>query len=314
MFIKSEGIIENNNSKYKNNIKIKNIVVNTFNFIFEEIIEKLFLICAFISIICVLAITVFIFIKGVPAIFKIGIFDFIFGSVWNPSKNIFGIFPMIIGSFAVTLISIIIGMPIGVMTAIFISKYSSKNMSKIINPAIELLSGIPSVIYGFFGVVVIVPIIINTFGGAGNSLIAASIILGIMILPTIISTAKTSLNAVPKEYEEGSIALGATKEQTIFNVILIAAKSGIISGIVLGIGRAVGETMAVILVAGNSAVIPKTITEPVRTLTANISLEMGYASGLHQEALFATGVILFIFIMILNIAINVFSNKAGEFK
>lgn len=314
MFIKSERIIENNNSKYKNNIKIKNIVVNTFNFIFEEILEKLFLICAFISIICVLAITVFIFIKGVPAIFKIGIFDFIFGSVWNPSKNIFGIFPMIIGSLAVTLISIIIGMPIGIMTAIFISKYSSKNMSKIINPAIELLSGIPSVIYGFFGVVVIVPIISNTFGGAGNSLIAASIILGIMILPTIISTAKTSLNAVPKEYEEGSIALGATKEQTIFNVILIAAKSGIISGIVLGIGRAVGETMAVILVAGNSAVIPKTITEPVRTLTANISLEMGYASGLHQEALFATGVILFIFIMILNIAINVFSNKAGEFK
>lgn len=278
----------------------------------EKIMQIIFILCACVSIICVFAITLFILIKGTPAIFKIGVSEFLLGQKWLP-ETYYGIFTMIIGSIYSTIGAIIIGVPIGLLTAVFLSDIADKRFKTIIHPAIQLLSGIPSVVYGFFGLVCIVPAIDKLFGGkgAGSSLLAACIILGIMILPTIISTAETALNAVPKSYKEGALALCATEMQAVFKVKLLAAKSGILSGVILGIGRAVGETMAVTLVAGNSTIIPTSITDPIRTLTANIALEMGYASGLHQEALFATGVVLFIFIMILNLVLNKITNKAG---
>lgn len=280
--------------------------------IIEMIMHTIFMLCACVSIICVFAITVFIVLNGMPAIFEIGIFDFLLGRKWLP-ESYYGIFPMIIASLYSTLGAIIIGVPIGLLTAVFLSDISNKKLKSIIHPAIQLLAGIPSVVYGFFGLVFIVPIINNLFGGkgAGNSLLAVSIILGIIILPTIISTAETALNAVPKSYKDGALALGATEMQAIFKVKLVAAKSGILSGVILGIGRAIGETMAVTLVAGNSPIIPKSLTDPIRTLTGNIAIEMGYASGLHQEALFATGVILFVFIMILNLILNKVTLKVG---
>lgn len=305
----------NNENKDKDNyIGSKGLNKKSINFknIVEKIVEKLFLLSAFVAVVCVFAITLFIFVKGFPAILEIGFSDFIFGTQWLPSKKIFGIFPMIIASVSVTFGAILIGVPIGIFTAIFISEYAPPKVVKFVNPAVELLAGIPSVVYGFFGVIIIVPFISSTLGGPGNSLLAAAIILGIMILPTIISITKTTLNSIPKEYKEGSIALGASKEQTILKVLLPAGKSGILSAIVLGIGRAIGETMAVILIAGNSAIIPKSVLDPVRTLTANISLEMGYAVGLHQQALFATGVILFVFIMMLNFILTFLSNRTGE--
>lgn len=277
----------------------------------EIISEKFFFFCALMAVICVAVITLFIFKMGLPAIAKIGIPEFILGQKWMPDAEIFGILPMIIGSIYATLGAIIIGVPIGIMTSVFMCEFAPPSIYKIMNPAVELLAGIPSVVYGFFGLVVIVPMIDDVFGGrgAGNSLLAACIILGIMILPTIITTTNTALSAVPRKYKEGSFALGATHIRTIFSVMIPAARSGICSGVVLGIGRAIGETMAVILVAGNSTIIPSAITDPVRTLTANIAIEMGYAYGLHQEALFATGVILFIFIMILNILLHKLQNR-----
>ncbi len=276
----------------------------------EIIMKNIFTFCACVSILCVFAITVFILVKGTPAIMEIGIVEFLLGKKWLP-ESYFGIFTMIVGSIYATIGAIIIGVPIGLLTAIFLSDLSNNKVKNIIRPAIQLLAGIPSVVYGFFGLVCIVPAINELFGGrgAGNSLLAVCIILGIMILPTIISTAETALNAVPKSYKEGALALGATEMQAIFKVKLIAGKSGILSGVILGIGRAIGETMAVVLVAGNSTIIATSLTDPVRTLTANIALEMSYASGLHQEALFATGVILFIFIMILNLVLNKITNK-----
>ncbi|WP_432667595.1 phosphate ABC transporter permease subunit PstC [Wukongibacter baidiensis] len=280
--------------------------------IFEGIIEKLFLICACVAILSVVIITLFIFIKGGPAIFKIGLVDFLFGKEWMPEADIFGIFPMIVASIYATLGAIILGVPIGILTAVFLAEIAPDWLAKIIRPAVELLAGIPSVVYGFFGLVVIVPIIDDVWGGGGNSLLAAIIILSIMILPTVVNISETSIRAVPKEYKQGSLALGASHIQTIFKVIIPAAKSGILAAVVLGIGRAIGETMAVILVAGNTSLIPSSLLDRVRPMTANIAIEMGYAFGLHQEALFATGVILFIFIMILNIFLNVVTHKAGE--
>lgn len=278
----------------------------------EKLVEKFFFFCATMSVLSVIVITFFIFIKGSPAIFKIGLFDFIFGTQWSPEAEIFGLMPMILGSIYATGGAIIIGVPIGVFTAVFIAELAPEWVVKIVRPSVELLAGIPSVVYGFFGLIVIVPLISKNLGGPGNSLLAVCIILGIMILPTIISISETSIRAVPKEYKEGSLAMGASHIQTIFKVILPAAKSGITAGIVLGIGRAIGETMAVILISGNAAIIPKSILKPIRTLTANIALEMGYAFGLAEEALFATGVILFIFIMLLNIILNVLTHKVGE--
>lgn len=278
----------------------------------EQIMQCIFTFCACISIICVFAITIFILLSGVPAIFKIGIKNFILGQQWLP-ETYFGIFPMIVASIYSTIGALIIGIPIGILTAVFLSDIANKKLKAFIHPAIQLLAGIPSVVYGFFGVVFIVPIIDKFFGGkgGGSSLLGACIILGIMILPTIISTAETALNAVPQSYKNGALALGATEMQSIFKVKLVAAKSGVLSGIILGLGRAVGEAMAVSLVAGNAPIIPKSLTDPVRTLTSNIALEMGYASGLHQEALFATGVILFIFIMALNFIFNRVTKKVG---
>lgn len=284
------------------------------NKIIEILWEKIFLICASVTIFFVFAITVFIFYRGTPAIFEIGFFDFVFGPRWKPSGEIYGILPMIMGSIYGTIGAIIIGVPIGIFTAAFMAEVAPRWLYVIIKPAVELLAGIPSVVYGFFGLIVIVPFISNTFGGAGNSLLAVSIILGIMILPTVISISETSIRAVPKSYKEGSLAVGASHIQTIFKVILPAARSGILAAVILGIGRAIGETMAVILVAGNTALIPKSVLDPMRTMTANIAMEMNYAFGLHMDALFGTGVILFIFIMTLNLILNLCIRRVGDNK
>mgnify|MGYP002516887324 FL=1 len=275
-----------------------------FNKIRETFMHIVFLISACISIIAVALICVFLFANGIPAIHEIGFFNFIGGKVWKPTNNIYGIFPMIIGSIYATAGAIIIGVPAGIFTAVFLSSFCPKKLYRILKPLVDLLAGIPSVVYGFFGLMVIVPFIRNTFGGSGTSLLAASIILGIMILPTIISVSEASLRAVPRSYYEGSLALGATHERSVFRTILPAAKSGVLSGVILGIGRAVGETMAVIMVAGNQAVIPSSLIKGMRTLTANIVLEMGYAADLHRRALIATAVVLFVFILIINMSFS----------
>lgn len=278
----------------------------------EKIVEAIFLGCAFVAVISVATITLYILVNGSPAIYKIGFFNFIFGTDWEPGANRFGILPMILGSIYATLGAIVIGVVIGIFTAIFLAEVAPAWIVRILKPAVELLAGIPSVVYGFFGLVVIVPFISKYLGGPGNSLLAVIIILSIMILPTIISISETSIRAVPSSYKEGSLALGASHIQTIFRVLLPAARSGIMTGVVLGTGRAIGETMAIIMVAGNTPLIPGSLLDTVRTLTINIVLEMGYAFGLHREALFATGVVLFVFIMLLNIVLNILIRKAGE--
>jgi phosphate transport system permease protein len=272
----------------------------------EKIFEKTFLIIALTSILAVLLICIFLFSGGTPAMIKIGLFDFILGKEWSPSDipPVFGILPMIMGSIYVTVGAIIIGVPIGVLSAIFLSKFCPKVLYKLLKPIIELLAGIPSVVYGFFGMVVIVPLVRNSFGGTGNSILTASILLGIMILPTIIGISQAAIDAVPESYYEGALALGATHERSVFFSVLPAAKSGVLASIVLGIGRAIGETMAVIMVAGNQARMPTGLLNGARTLTANIVIEMGYAAELHRDALIATGVVLFIFILIINIVFS----------
>ena len=271
----------------------------------EKIMEVVFLVAACVSILAVALICVFLFANGVPAMKEIGFADFLLGREWRPGNDIYGIFPMIIGSIYVTAGAIVIGVPIGLLTAVFLARYCPAGIYKVVKPGVELLAGIPSVVYGFFGMVVIVPMIRNTFGGTGSSILAASILLGMMILPTIISQSEASIRAVPDSYYEGSLALGATHERSVFCAILPAAKSGILAAIILGVGRAIGETMAVIMVAGNQARMPGSIFEGVRTMTANIVIEMGYAEGLHREALIATGVVLFVFIMLINLAFSV---------
>ena len=271
----------------------------------EKIMEVVFLVAACVSILAVALICVFLFANGVPAMKEIGFADFLLGREWRPGNDIYGIFPMIIGSIYVTAGAIVIGVPIGLLTAVFLAKYCPAGIYKVVKPGVELLAGIPSVVYGFFGMVVIVPMIRNTFGGTGSSILAASILLGMMILPTIISQSEASIRAVPDSYYEGSLALGATHERSVFCAILPAAKSGILAAVILGVGRAIGETMAVIMVAGNQARMPGSIFEGVRTMTANIVIEMGYAEGLHREALIATGVVLFVFILLINLAFSV---------
>ena len=275
----------------------------------EGIMHALFLICACVSILAVVLICVYLFASGVPAIGEIGVTDFLFGTKWKPSSGYYGIFPMIIGSILVTGIAVVIGVPIGILCAVFMSHYCPKKLYRFVKPAINLLAGIPSIVYGFFGLVVIVPIMKELFGGAGKSLLTAGILLGIMILPTVNKTTESSLNAVPKSYYEGALALGATHERSVFFASLPAAKSGILAAIILGVGRAIGETMAVILVAGNQTVIPKSITSGIRTLTSNIVMEMGYAGGLHREALIATGVVLFVFILIINLCFSALKRR-----
>jgi len=275
----------------------------------EKLIQIALTIIAISAISFLALITFFIFIEGTPIIIKYGIKNFLFGMDWYPSEKIFGILPMIVGSIEVTMGALIIGIPLGLACAVCLTEFSSKRIRQILKPVIELLAGIPSVVYGFIGVVILVPFIRDNFGGPGLSVLAASIILGIMILPTIISISIDSLLAVPRTYREGSIALGATQWQTTIMVMFPAARSGIITSIILGMGRAIGETMAVIMIAGNAINIPHSILDPVRTLTANIALEVGYSTGEHRQALFATGVVLFIIIMILNTAANIMSRK-----
>ncbi len=266
----------------------------------EKGVKRLLMITAFSAISALLLIALFIINEGLPFIFKYGLKEFLLSSDWQPHLGKFGIYPMIVASLWVTLGAMLVGAPLGVAGALFLSEYVPKSVMNIIKPTIELLAAIPSVVYGFIGVMVLAPIIRDNFGGPGLSLLAGSIILGIMILPTVISISIDSILAVPRSYREGSLALGATTWQTIHMVTIKASKSGIIASIILGMGRAIGETMAVIMVAGNSVNIPNSPLDSVRTLTANIALEMSYATGLHRQALFATGVILFIVIIILN--------------
>lgn len=266
----------------------------------EIIMQVVFLLTACMSILAVILICVFMFANGIPAIAEIGPFKFLLGQKWKPNNQMFGILPMIVGSIYVTAGAIIVGVPIGFFAAVYLAKFCSPRVYRFVKPAVELMAGIPSIVYGFFGLVVIVPIMQNTFGGNGKSVLTASLLLGIMILPTIITVAESNIRAVPESYYEGSLALGATPERSVFSAVLPGAKSGILAGIVLGIGRAIGETMAVIMVAGNQPVIPGSLLSGVRTLTANIVMEMGYAADLHREALIATAVVLFVLILLLN--------------
>ena len=268
----------------------------------EGFMKGVFLISAIMSIIAIIFICIFIFAGGIPFIQEYGLKNFLLGTEWKPSNTpaSFGILPMILGSFYVTLGAIIIGVPIGVLTAIYLAKFCNKKLYKVLKPGINLMAGIPSIVYGFFALIVIVPIIRDIFGGTGMNILTASILLGIMILPTIISMSEAALRAVPDSYYEGSIALGASHEKAIMSVVVPAARSGILSSIILGIGRAIGETMAVILVAGNQVRIPQGLTKGVRTLTTNIVIEMAYAADQHREALIATAAVLFIFILIIN--------------
>ena len=242
---------------------------------------------------------------------KVGLFKFLAGTNWAPTDSpaSFGIFPMILGSIYVTAGALIVGVPIGILTAVFLAKYSPKKWYRILKGGVDLLAGIPSVVYGFFGLVVLVPMVRDTFGGNGNSILTASLLLGIMILPTIIETSEAAIQAVPDKYYEGALALGATHERSVYRTVVPAAKSGILAGIILGVGRAIGETMAVIMIAGNQARMPAGLLKGVRTLTANIVIEMGYAADLHREALIATGVVLFVFILIINLLFSLLKRK-----
>ena len=276
----------------------------------EAAMHAVFLLAACVSILCVALICVFLFTSGVPAMREIGFVQFLLGKVWKPSAGIYGILPMVVGSVYVTGIALALGVPIALLTAVELAYFCPARAYRVIKPAIELLAGIPSVVYGFFGLVVIVPLIRMIFGGSGSSLLAACILLGMMILPTIITLSESALNAVPQSYYEGALALGATHERAVFSVILPAAKSGVLAAIILGVGRAIGEAMAVMMVAGNRAVIPNSLVKGVRTLTSNIVMEMGYATDLHREALIATAVVLFVFILLINLLFSVIKRKA----
>lgn len=277
----------------------------------ENAAKVLFAFAAAVSIIAVALICVFLFANGLPAMVEIGIPEFLLGTTWKPGSGQFGIFPMIVGSIYVTAGAIIVGVPAGILTAIFLSRFASTRVASFLRPGVELLAGIPSVVYGFFGLMVLVPFIRNTMPGRGLSLLAAAVLLGIMILPTIITVAKNALDAVPRSYYEGALALGATHERAVFSIIVPAAFSGVMAAVVLGVGRAIGETMAVVMVAGNQPIIPGSIFEGVRTLTANIVLEMGYAADLHRGALIATGVVLFVFVALISLLFSAIKKK-GE--
>ncbi len=274
--------------------------------------KGVFFIAALTSILAVLLICLFLFANGIPAMGKIGVFDFLLGQKWAPTDSpaSYGIFPMILGSIYVTAGAIIIGVPIGILTAVFMARFCPKGLYKILKPAVDLLAGIPSVVYGFFGVMVLVPFVRDNFGGTGLSILTASILLGIMILPTIIGVSESAIRAVPESYYEGALALGATHERSVFFTILPAAKSGITAGVILGIGRAIGETMAVMMVVGNQTRVTSDILKGLRTLTTNIVMEMGYAADLHREALIATAVVLFIFILIINLLFSLLKRRS----
>jgi phosphate transport system permease protein len=283
------------------------------NFKREKLLGLGFFLIALSTLSALAVITIFIFTEGVPVIAKVGVFNFIFGMKWAPSLGYYGIFPMIVGTVSVTLGAALIGVPVALCCSIFLTEFAPRRVSTIMRPAIQLLAGIPSVVYGFWGLTFIVPLIRTYLGGPGLSILAGSLILAIMILPTIISISEVSLLSLPGLYKQGSLALGATHWQTIHKVLVPSAKSGIMAAIVLGIGRAIGETMAVIMVLGNATALPRSILDPARTLTTNIGIEMGYASGTHQQALFATGIVLLVIIMILNsVAQYIVRNEVRE--
>lgn len=275
----------------------------------EKAMETLLFLAAGVSVAAVILICIFLFASGIPAIREIGVFRFLFGTKWKPANHLYGIFPMIVGSLYVTAGALLIGVPVGVLTAVFLARFCPRQIYRPLKSAVNLMAGIPSVVYGFFGVVVLVPFVRETFGGRGMSVLTASVLLGLMILPTVISVSETSIRAVPESYYEGGLALGASHERSVFYSVLPAAKSGIFASIVLGIGRAIGETMAVMMVAGNQAVIPKNVLSGVRTLTTNIVLEMGYSTDLHREALIATAVVLFGFVLLINLSLSLFKRR-----
>jgi phosphate transport system permease protein len=263
--------------------------------------RTVFLFAACVSILCVILICLFLFANGIPAIGEIGPLKFFTGRRWRPGNGEYGIAPMILGSLAVTAGAITAGVPLGVLCALFMARFCPPRLHAAMSPAVTLLAGIPSVVYGFFGLIVLVPALRTLGAGNGKTILAASLLLGMMILPTIISVSETALRAVPEVYYEGALALGATHEEAVFFVVTPAARRGIMAAVILGIGRSIGETMAVIMVAGNQAIIPRSLVQGVRTLTANIVLEMGYAADLHREALIATAATLFIFILLVNL-------------
>lgn len=275
----------------------------------EKGMKLLFFTAACVSIAAVILICTFLLASGLPAIREIGVFKFLLGTKWKPANNLYGIFPMIVGSLYVTAGALLIGVPVGILTAVFMARFCPKNVYRFLKSAVNLMAGIPSVVYGFFGLVVLVPFIRNAFGGRGMSVLAASVLLGLMILPTVISVSEASIRAVPESYYEGGLALGASHERSVFYTVLPAAKSGIFAGVVLGIGRAVGETMAVMMVAGNQPILPDSVLSGVRTLTANIVLEMGYSTDLHREALIGTAVVLFVFILVINLSLSLFKRR-----
>ncbi|MGG3891107.1 phosphate ABC transporter permease subunit PstC [Metabacillus fastidiosus] len=288
---------------------------NKKKYMMEKLSGRVFLFCALLSVISLVLIIGFVFYKGFHPFLAEGynFIAFLFGVDWVPSEDKFGIFPMIVASIFATAGALIIGVPVGLFTAIFLAEIAPKRLAKIISPAVQLLAGIPSVLYGVFGLAVIVPFLQNNLGLAkGQSLLAVILVLAIMMLPTVVTVSETAIRAVPKAYREGSLALGVSEIGTIFKVVVPAAKSGILTAVVLGMGRAIGETMAVILVAGNSLIIPTSLTDSVRPLTTNIALEMGYAAGTHQEMLFATGIVLFSFILLLNFVLAKVASKGGN--
>ncbi len=270
----------------------------------EKIAQFVFLAGALVSVLAVLLICLFLFINAIPTIIEIGPLNFLFGTKWKPGSNIYGILPMILASIYVTGLSILFGVPLGLLMAVYMAFFAPKRLYKFLRPAVELLAGIPSIVYGFFGLMVIVPAMQTLFGSSGKSMLTASLLLALMILPTIITVSENSLRSVDPSLLSGALSLGDTKERAIFRVIIPAASSGILSSVILGIGRSIGETMAVIMIAGNQATMPSSILKGVRTMTANIVLEMGYATDLHREALIATGAVLFVFILIINMAFS----------
>ena len=275
----------------------------------ENAMRAVFALTACVSIAAVVLICVFLFASGIPTMKTVGLGNFLFGMTWAPGQGLYGIFPMIVASIIVTAGAIVFGVPLGLLCAIFLARFCPKRLYRVLKPAAELLAGIPSIVYGFFGLVVLVPMMQTLFGGSGKGILTASLMLGIMILPTIINVSEAALRAVPDTYYEGSLALGATHERSVFSAVLPAARSGILAGVILGVGRAIGETMAVAMVAGNQPLLPESLTSGVRTLTANIVQEMGYATDLHREVLIACGVVLFVFILIINLCFSALKRR-----
>ena len=284
-------------------------MVNKMTNLSEKVMRIIFMLSATVSILAVIVICYFLAGQGLPAMVEIGVSDFLTGTLWKPLEGHFGIFPMIVGSIYVTAGAIILGVPVGLLCAIFMAKFCPRRIYSVLKPAVDLLAGIPSIVYGFFALMVIVPVVQELTGTSGKGILTASIMLAIMILPTIVSVSEASIRAVPESYYEGSLALGATHERSVFFATVPAAKSGIMAGVILGVGRAIGETMAVSMVAGNQPILPDSILSGVRTMTANVIIEMGYAEGLHREALIATAVVLFVFILIINISFSLLKRR-----